>query len=437
MNGEKLLKMKRILNKIIVLIKNFDIVISKILNFIGLNDEKYIKLMYQIKMKRKLNLDNPNTFNEKLQWLKLYDRKKIYNTMVDKYEAKKYVANIIGEDYIIPTYGIYDKFDEIDFDKLPNQFVIKCTHDSGGIVICRDKNKLDIEKTKKTINKSLKRNYFYSGREWPYKNIEPRIIIEKYMHDNEIEQLKDYKFYCFNGQPKYLYVSEGLENHETAKIEFFDMNFKPAPFGRTDYQRFKNKPEKPINFEKMKDFSKDAVLLVLASEHYDEADYVRDYKIFNEDAEVYVQEKDMTEVEKNDLISHFKTTSNHSIIGLAIIGGAFGEGIDLVGDSLIGVAIVGIGLPKINFESNQIVEYYQQNEIDGFNYAYTYPGMNKVMQAVGRLIRTENDRGAALLIDERYMWNDYKTLFKKEWNDYEVVYSTDELNDSLQKFFKS
>ena len=158
---------------------------------------------------------------------------------------------------------------------------------------------------------------------------------------------------------------------------------------------------------------------------------------FNEDAEVYVQEKDMTEVEKNDFISHFKTTSNHSIIGLAIIGGAFGEGIDLVGDSLIGVAIVGIGLPKINFESNQIVEYYQQNEIDGFNYAYTYPGMNKVMQAVGRLIRTENDRGAALLIDERYMWNDYKTLFKKEWNDYEVVYGTDELNDSLQKFFKS
>ena len=158
---------------------------------------------------------------------------------------------------------------------------------------------------------------------------------------------------------------------------------------------------------------------------------------FDEDTEVFIQKKDMTESEKNDFISHFKSNTNHTVVGLAIIGGAFGEGIDLVGDSLIGVVIVGIGLPKINFESNQIVEYYKLNEINGFNYAYTYPGMNKVMQAVGRLIRTETDRGAALLIDERYMWNDYKSLFKKEWNDYEVIYSREELQESLQKFFKS
>ena len=158
---------------------------------------------------------------------------------------------------------------------------------------------------------------------------------------------------------------------------------------------------------------------------------------FGEDVDVFIQKKDMTESEKNDLLSHFKENTGHSVVGLAIIGGAFGEGIDLVGDSLIGVAIVGIGLPKINFESNQIVEYYKLNEINGFNYAYVYPGMNKVMQAVGRLIRTENDRGAALLIDERYMWNDYKSLFKKEWNDYEVIYSEEELKDSLQRFFKS
>ena len=157
---------------------------------------------------------------------------------------------------------------------------------------------------------------------------------------------------------------------------------------------------------------------------------------FGENTDLFIQKKDMTEQEKNELISNFHLIDERNKVGLAIIGGAFGEGIDLVGDYLIGVAIVGIGLPKINYESNEVVEYYKKNDIDGFNYAYTYPGMNKVMQAVGRLIRTENDRGVALLIDERYMWNDYKTLFKKEWSDYEVVLSIDELKESLQRFFK-
>ena len=158
---------------------------------------------------------------------------------------------------------------------------------------------------------------------------------------------------------------------------------------------------------------------------------------FNEDVELFVQKKDMTEIEKNDFISHFEGNSSQTVVGLAIIGGAFGEGIDLVGDSLIGVAIVGIGLPKLNFESNKVAEYYSANEINGFNYAYTYPGMNKVMQAVGRLIRTENDRGVALLIDERYMWNDYRSLFRKEWDHYKVVVSPEDLNKELQNFFKS
>ena len=158
---------------------------------------------------------------------------------------------------------------------------------------------------------------------------------------------------------------------------------------------------------------------------------------FDDEVDLFIQKKDMTEVEKNDFISHFQADNEKTTVGLAIIGGAFGEGIDLVGDSLIGVAIVGIGLPKINFESNQVVEYYKDNDINGFSYAYTYPGMNKVMQAVGRLIRTENDRGAALLIDERYMWNDYRSLFKKEWSDYEVVLNEEDLKSTLQNFFKS
>ena len=156
-----------------------------------------------------------------------------------------------------------------------------------------------------------------------------------------------------------------------------------------------------------------------------------------DNVDVYIQSKDMTEKEKNEFISHFKEDNKRTVIALALIGGAFGEGIDLVGDSLIGVVIVGIGLPKINYESNKIVDYYKQNDINGFNYAYTYPGMNKVMQAVGRLIRSETDKGAALLIDERYCWNDYRILFKKEWDHYELVYSVEEVKESLQKFFKN
>ena len=163
---------------------------------------------------------------------------------------------------------------------------------------------------------------------------------------------------------------------------------------------------------------------------YEYLENLKEYLSFDEDSEVYIQSKDMSEQDKKELLTHFENGGEHSVIALAIIGGAFGEGIDLVGDSLIGVAIVGIGLPKLNFESDQIVEYYKDSEINGFSYAYVYPGMNKVMQAVGRLIRSETDRGAALLIDERYMWNEYRSLFKKEWDHYEVVTSTSDLESS-------
>ena len=162
-----------------------------------MSDEAYLKFMYKLKMKRKLNLSDPQTFNEKLQWLKIYDRKPEYTTMVDKYEAKKYVADIIGEEYIIPTLGVWDRFEDIDFDELPDQFVLKCTHDSGGLVICRDKSKLDLKAAKKKINKSLKRNYYWIGREWPYKNVRPRIIAEKFMTDPTSDDLQDYKFFFF------------------------------------------------------------------------------------------------------------------------------------------------------------------------------------------------------------------------------------------------
>lgn len=219
-------------------------------------DKTYLKLKYRKKMGKKLNLENPQTFNEKMQWLKLNDRKEIYTKMVDKYEAKKYVADIIGEEYVIPTLGVYNAFDEIDFDKLPDQFVLKCTHDSGGLAICRNKEKFNIEEAKKKISKSLKKNYYYGGREWPYKNVKPRIIAEKYMKDSNTEQLVDYKFFCFNGEPKFIYISKGLEDHQTAQMAFLDMNFEREKFKRTDYKDFEVIPPKPQNFEKMKEIAR-------------------------------------------------------------------------------------------------------------------------------------------------------------------------------------
>lgn len=187
-------------------------------NIIRISDKLYLKIFYEKTFNKKIDLENPKTFNEKLQWLKLYDRKDIYTTMVDKYEVKKYVSDIIGEEYVIPTLGVYNDFDEIDFDKLPNQFVIKCTHDSGSTIVCKEKEKFDMKKAKNKINKSLKRNFYYDFREWPYKNVKPRIIIEKYMEDDELKELVDYKVYAFNGECDYLMA---CYDREKGNIKFF------------------------------------------------------------------------------------------------------------------------------------------------------------------------------------------------------------------------
>lgn len=148
------------------------------------DDAEFLTRTFKRKMGYDLDIKNPITFNEKLQWLKLHDRKPEYTQMVDKYEAKKYVAEKIGKEYVIPTLGVYDTFDEIDFGKLPQQFVLKCTHDSGSIVICRDKNTFNKEEAKSILESKLKRNYYWSGREWPYKNVKPRIIAEKMLKED-------------------------------------------------------------------------------------------------------------------------------------------------------------------------------------------------------------------------------------------------------------
>ena len=216
----------------------------------GMSDEEYLSKEFKLNFGREINWDTPQTFNEKLQWLKIYDRRSIYTTMVDKIEVKKYVASIIGEEYIIPTLGVWKKFDDIDFDQLPNQFVLKCNHDSGGVIIVRNKNNFDRKSAKKLLERSLKRKYYKVHREWPYKNVKPSILAEKYINE-EYRNLRDYKFFNFGGKSKFMYVSEGLENHLTAKISFFDLKGNKLPFKRSDFDDFNADIELPGNFNQM------------------------------------------------------------------------------------------------------------------------------------------------------------------------------------------
>ena len=217
-----------------------------------LPDALYLKLKYRVLMGKNLNLKNPETYTEKLQWLKLHDRKPIYTDMVDKYEAKRYVAERIGEEYIIPTYGVWNSFDEIDFDALPDRFVLKCTHDSGGLVIVKDKSQLDKEQAREKITQCLKRNFYYSGREWPYKNVKPRILAEAYMEDSKTAELRDYKFFVFNGKAKALFIaSERQKEGEETKFDFFDMDYNHLPI-KNGHPNAEVPPQKPETFEQMR-----------------------------------------------------------------------------------------------------------------------------------------------------------------------------------------
>ncbi|MDD4689306.1 MAG: ATP-grasp fold amidoligase family protein [Eubacteriales bacterium] len=223
--------------------------------FNWMSDDLYLKISYRIRTGKKLNLSDPKTYNEKLQWIKINDRCSDYTTMVDKYDVKQCVSDIIGEEYIIPTLGVWDKFEDIDFDKLPNQFVIKCTHNSGGVVICRDKSKFDVNKARKTINKCLKNNFYWAQREWPYKNVIPRIIAEKYMEVTGSEDLPDYKFFAFDGEVKALFIAtDRYTPGEETKFDFFDENFKHLDF-TNGHPNAKVMPQKPGKFEEMKELA--------------------------------------------------------------------------------------------------------------------------------------------------------------------------------------
>lgn len=190
-------------------------------------DKMYLQCIWRDTMGYELDFRHPKTFCEKLQWLKIYNRKPVYTKMVDKATAKEYVASIIGEKYIIPTLGIYNNFDEIDFDTLPNQFVLKATHNSGGVYICKDKSQIDLVKARSMTEGQFGINVYNDYKEWPYKNVKPRIIAEKYMEENDGVELKDYKFFCFGGEVKaLLLISDRFKANSETCFDFYDRDFR-------------------------------------------------------------------------------------------------------------------------------------------------------------------------------------------------------------------
>lgn len=212
-------------------------------------DKTMLKLEYRLKIKKPLHLNPPKTFNEKLQWLKLNDRKPIYTQMADKYGVREYIKDRIGEEYLVPIYGCWDSVEEIPFEELPDKFVLKCTHDSGSVIICQDKSNFDIVDAKKRLNKRLKKNPYWWAREWPYKNIKPRVIAEHYLKDGYNEFLPVYKFFCFNGVPK---IIQQIQNDKQANetIDYFDTEWNRINM----LQRFPNSDTpigKPERLEEM------------------------------------------------------------------------------------------------------------------------------------------------------------------------------------------
>lgn len=240
-----------LIRKINTVIKKPQTIFIKILEVLSplLGDKIYIEILFRLKVGYKLNLNNPRTFNEKLQWLKLYYRNPKLIQMVDKYEVKVYIQNTIGEEYVISTLGVWDSFDDIDFENLPDKFVLKTTHDQGGVVICEDKNKFNYSGAQHKLNKHLKRNFYLKYREWPYKDVKPRIIAEEFIGEDSLE-LKDYKFYCFNGEAKMVFIASGRNTMEK-KFDFYDIHFNHLDIKRANTIQSKEGNQIPENYYKM------------------------------------------------------------------------------------------------------------------------------------------------------------------------------------------
>lgn len=213
-------------------------------------DRIYLQIVYFKHFRRFINFNNPKTFNEKIQWLKLNYRNEEYTKLVDKYRVKQYITKLIGEEYVIPTLGVWNNVDDIDFKSLPEKFVLKCNNDSGGIVICKNKKDFDEAKAKSFLKERLKNNGYWYGREWPYKNVKPSIIAEKYMEDSISKDIKDYKFFCFNGSMEFFDID--IDRFIEHRANYYDRNGNFLPFGKTycppDYTK---KIEMPKNLDKM------------------------------------------------------------------------------------------------------------------------------------------------------------------------------------------
>lgn len=218
-------------------------------------DEQYLKIKYKAALGKELNLNHPQRFNEKLQWLKLYNRKPEYTIMVDKYKVKEYVAKIIGEDYIIPTLGAWNEPSEINFEALPEQFVLKCNHNSGlGMYICRDKMNMNIETINERLQKGLKEDYYLKHREWPYKNVSRKIIAEKYMSDGD-NGLIDYKVHNFNGEPKLILVCKDRFENSGLTEDFFTPEWEHLDIKRPKHEHSKQAIARPEELEEIIELS--------------------------------------------------------------------------------------------------------------------------------------------------------------------------------------
>lgn len=213
------------------------------------SDKLFLKVLFRIKVGYWPDFDNPRSYNEKLQWLKLNYKRPEYTEMVDKVAAKDYVAKMVGEKYIIPTIGVWDSIDDIDWNSLPNQFVLKAAHDSGGVVVCKDKSKLNISEAKDMLAGAGKKDYTKYNKEYAYHDVPRRFIAEQYMEDESGFELKDYKIFCCDGKPKYLFVATGRQQHDT-RFDFYDCDFNHLPV-LNGHPNADVRPTKPQNFEEM------------------------------------------------------------------------------------------------------------------------------------------------------------------------------------------
>ncbi|MBO5621024.1 MAG: glycosyl transferase [Butyrivibrio sp.] len=219
------------------------------------SDVECVKAIYYAATGNHVDLERPTKFNEKLQWLKVYDRNPLYQTLTDKLAVKEYVKKIIGEKYIVPTIGIWDTFEDIDFTKLPNQFVLKCTHDSGSAVVVNDKQNIDLEELSKRFSKALSIDYYYVGREHGYKNIPRKIIAEPKLNGDSVKDIKDYKVFTFDGDPRIVQVDYD-RFHSHTRIMYDAKDWKSLGFS-TMYPYDASKiEEKPAKLEEMLELSR-------------------------------------------------------------------------------------------------------------------------------------------------------------------------------------